>query len=119
MRKVRFTLASLAVATILGLGVVVAFAAPSAVRQAASPSAGAAQAVYCPPGEKRRRLRAVVAARRAVRAFDRRAKARRRAYFRTHPRVKDRRRFVKRQKAQRKELRSRLKRTARRAHAWN
>ena len=108
MSRVRVTLATLAVVTILSLGVVVAFAAPGAVREAASPSAGAAKAVYCPAGEKRRRLRSVAAARRALRVFNRGARAARRAYFRTHPRAKARKRFLKRQKAKRKALQRRV-----------
>ena len=110
MREARIILATIAATAVLALGVVVAFASPNAVRQAASPSAGAAKAVYCAPGEKRRRLNALRRARRQLAAFNRRARKTRRVYFRTHGKARQRVRFVKRQKVKRRTLQKRVTR---------
>ena len=76
---------------------VVAFAAPGALGHAASPSAGAARAVYCPPDEKKRRQA-------ALKTFVRKMVLARKRYFRTHPKAKDRVAFVKAQRRQLKAL---------------
>lgn len=90
-------IASLAAAALLATLSVVALAAPNAIGLAASPSAGAAQAEYCPPGERDAR-------RAAVRRYTRQLASVRKAYFRTHRSAKQRAAFVKKQRAQLKAL---------------
>ena len=77
----------------VALFAVVALAAPHAVSRTAAPHAGAAQAEYCPKGEKARRQR-------ALRAYQRQMVRNRKAFFRTHPSPAQRRAFVKKQQAQ-------------------
>jgi hypothetical protein len=101
VKTVRTTIALLAVAAILGVGAVVAFAAPAAVGHAASLNGGAGQSAYCRPGEKNRRARALAAYRKSMAAA-------RQRYFRSHPKSADRVRFVKAQNAQLKALQRRL-----------
>jgi hypothetical protein len=90
MKLVRTFLAATSVAAVLGLGVVVAFAAPGSVAKTASPNASAAHAVYCPAEEKDRRTQE----RNAYKASMKRSKA---AYFRTHTKAKARAAFTKAQ----------------------
>ena len=101
VKTVRSMIVLLAVAAILAVGAVVAFAAPGSVSRAAALDGGAAKAVYCPPGEKKRRQAAVTNYRKGMAA----ARAR---YFRTHGNAKDRQRFVNAQNAQLKALQRRL-----------
>jgi hypothetical protein len=101
VQRLRIAVAALAAGAILAVGAVVAFAAPGSVGRAASPSGGAARAVYCPPREKARRKAALAKFRKGMVAA-------RRRYFRTHPRASDRARFVKAQNAQLKALQRKL-----------
>ncbi len=103
MDRIRNIVALLAVGTLLALGALVAFAAPSALAHVASPSAGAAQAEYCPPNEKARRQAALTAYKRQM------AKARAR-YYKLVKNKKKRAAFVKKQTAQHKALQRALAR---------
>jgi hypothetical protein len=97
MKLLRNLLAAASVSAIMAIGAVVAFAAPNSVANIASPSASAAHAVYCPPGEKAHRKQ-------ALKAFERRMKLQRKAFFRTHPKAKARKAFVKAQNKTRNRL---------------
>jgi glycine/D-amino acid oxidase-like deaminating enzyme len=103
MTTIRIAFASLSAVLLLTLGAVVALAAPGAVSQAASPSGGAARAVYCPPGV-RKQLKA------AIDAFRKNMLKQRQAFFRTHHGSRDRAAFVKAQEAQLKALQKKLAR---------
>ena len=93
MKAFRLLLACLSASVALAVLAVVAVAAPDAVSLAASPSAGAAAAQYCPPGELARR-KAV------VKRYVRQMPAAKRAYFRKTKSAKLRRAFVNKQAAQ-------------------
>lgn len=97
MRKLRLTLASLAVVTLATIVAAVALAAPGAVGRAASPSAGAATAVYCPAGERKARQNALAKYKKTM------AKVRA-AYFKKVKVKKKRAQFVQKQQAQLKAL---------------
>lgn len=97
MNRLRLLIAVLSAGALLVLGSVVALAAPAALGQAVSPSAGAAQAEYCPPGELARRQAALNAYSRQM------AKAKAR-YFKLVKSKKKRTAFVKKQVAQRNAL---------------
>lgn len=101
MRRLRLTLASLAALAMAAIVAAVAFAAPGAVSRAASPSAGAATAVYCPAGERKARQQALATYKRSM--------AQQRAAY--NKKVKDKRKraqFVKKQNAQLKALQRQL-----------
>lgn len=111
----RAALAAAALAALLAIGVVVAFAAPGAVGRAASPRGGAAAAVYCPPGERQRRTDDVKILNGQVSVQTKRSKAfagqqakARAVYFKGHRKPKDRNAFVKKQQAQAKVLQKQL-----------
>ena len=93
MKAVRISLAVVAASAAVALFAVFALAAPNAVSRTVAPNAGAAQAEYCPKGERARRVR-------ALKAYQRQMVRNRKAFFRTHPRPAQRRAFVKKQKAQ-------------------
>ena len=93
VNTLRTTLAIASVAALLALAGIVAFATPAALGQAASPAGGAAQAVYCPKGQKAQ-LKA------AVDRYKKQMLAARKAFFKTHPNGKQRAAFVKAQNAQ-------------------
>lgn len=97
MQAARLLIATVATSLALAALAVVALAAPGAVGNVASPSAGAARAVYCPAGELSRR-KAVVA------RYQRQMVAARKAYFRKTKSPKQRAAFVKKQTAQLKAL---------------
>jgi hypothetical protein len=97
VKAVRILIVSLAATTVLATLSVVALAAPNAVGLAASPDAGAAEAEYCPPGEKASRQA-------AVKRYTRQLLPARTRYFKTHRSAKQRRAFVKKQQAQLKAL---------------
>ena len=97
MATVRIALAVLAAVALLTLGAVVAIAAPGALRQAASPKAGAGRMEYCPPPEKNSRIADL----KYVQAH---ATAAREAYFAKHHKAKDRAAYVKAQQAHIKAL---------------
>ena len=101
MRKLRLTLASLAAVTLAAIVVAVAFAAPGAVGRTASPSAGAATAVYCPAGERKARLNALA-------KYKKNMAKQRAAYYKKVKVKKKRAQFVKKQQAQLKALQKRL-----------
>ncbi|MGI8421109.1 MAG: hypothetical protein ACR2MU_02430 [Gaiellaceae bacterium] len=96
MKGMRALIATAAVAALLTIGAVVAFAAPHSLGRAVSPSASAARAVYCPAGDKRRRGA-------ALRAYQQRASADRKRYYAKHHQAKARRAFLA---AQQKKLRA-------------
>jgi hypothetical protein len=97
MDRVKHIVAVLAVGALLALGAVVAFAAPSALANVATPSAGAAQAEYCPPGELARRQA-------ALRNYNRQMAKAKARYFKLVKNKKKRAAFVKKQIAQQKAL---------------
>lgn len=103
MKTARFLISTVAASLALAVVAVVAFAAPGAVGLAASPTAGAAQAVYCPPVELNRR-KAV------VKRYQRQLAPARKAFFRKTRNAKKRKAFVKKQAAQLKALQRIVKR---------
>ena len=97
VKALRLLLACMSASVALAVVAVVAFAAPGAVGLAASPTAGAAAAQYCPPG--------VLAQRKAlVKRYLKQMPAAKKAYFRKTKSVKARKAFVKKQLAQLKAL---------------
>jgi hypothetical protein len=102
MKLVRTFLAAVSATAVLALGVVVAFAAPGSVAKTASPSAGAAHAVYCPPEERDRRKQ-------ERDGYKQRMKKDKDAYFKTHAKAKDRNAFSKAQAARLDKLNRSLK----------
>jgi hypothetical protein len=97
MDRVRNTIVVLAAAALIALAAVVALAAPSALANAASPSASAAHAAYCPPGEKNRRKA-------ALRNYTKQMAKARARYFKLVKNKKKRATFVRKQVAQQKAL---------------
>ena len=89
----RLFVAALAAASVLVLGTIVATAAPRAL----FPTASAARAEYCPPGELQRRLR-------VYRAFTKQMSRQRYRYFRLTSSPRLRAAFVRKQKAQQRAL---------------
>jgi hypothetical protein len=94
MKLVRLGFAALAAAALIAIALVAGVATPWAFAKSASPSGGAAQAVYCPKGKKD-------AEHAAIKAFEQMQKAEKEAFFRTHPSGRDRAAFLKRQHEQR------------------
>ncbi len=105
MKSARIVLAVVSAAALVGLGAVVAFAAPSSLGRAASPEGGAAQAVYCPKGLKKQ-LKG------AVSAYRKRMTTDRTRYFRSHKSARQRAAFVRLQNHQLSTLQKKLKRCA-------
>lgn len=103
VRPIRIVLAVVSAAALVGIGAVVAVAAPGALGRAASPQGGAAQSVYCPP-RLIRQLKASIA------AYQKRILKDRARYFRTHKSAKQRARFVRLQRQQLQTLQRRLRR---------
>lgn len=103
MKAARLLIATVAASLALAVLAVVALAAPGAIGNVASPSAGAAQAVYCPPAELNRR-KAV------VKRYQRQMAPARKAYFRKVRNAKKRKAFVSKQAAQLKALQLTVKR---------
>ncbi len=108
-------MAALSIATIVAIGAVVGLAAPTAIGVAASPSAGAARAEYCPPQEKQRRKDAVADlqaqlqdAQSRLRTLQQAQQAARAQYFKKHRKAKDRLRFAKKQLAELKAAQAEL-----------
>ena len=97
MKALRLLIVTASAALVLAVLAVVAVAAPDAVRLAASPSAGAATAEYCPQGEEARRKA-------AVKRYLKQMPAAKKAYFRRVRSAKLRKAFVKKQAAQLKAL---------------
>lgn len=97
MKAFRLLLVTLSASLALAALSVVALAAPGAIGRVASPSAGAATAVYCPAGELARRKSAVTRYQKQM------AKAKA-AYYRKVRSAKLRKAFVKKQTAQLKAL---------------
>ena len=102
VNAVRLLLAGVSAAVALAVLAVVAVAAPDAVTDAASPSAGAAAAQYCPPGELARRKA-------LVKRYQRQMPAAKKAFFRKTRSAKARKAFVKKQTAQLKALQRAVK----------
>jgi hypothetical protein len=105
VKTLRIALAALAAAAVLTVGAVVALAAPGSLGRAASPSGGAATAVYCPKG-----LAKQLAA--SVAGYRKRMVADRTRYFRTHKSKKQRANFVRLQSTQLAALQKKLKKCA-------
>jgi hypothetical protein len=97
VKAARLLIATVSASLALAVLAVVALAAPEAIGNAASPSAGAAAAVYCPAGELSRRETAVT-------RYKRQVAAAKKAYFRKVKNAKKRKAFVKKQTAQLKAL---------------
>jgi hypothetical protein len=97
----RISLAVFAALALLTVGAVVALAAPGALGRAASPSGGAADAVYCPAGLVKQ-LKA------GVNTYRKRMVADRTRYFRAHKSTKQRAAFVRLQSQQLNSLQKRL-----------
>ncbi len=97
VRALRLLLATVSAALALAVVAVVALAAPGALSLAASPTAGAARAEYCPQGELSRRQA-------VVKRYQRQMTAAKKAYFRKTHNAKQRKTFVKKQAAQLKAL---------------
>lgn len=97
VKALRLLLATVSVSLALAVVAVVALAAPEAAMHAASPSADAAQAVYCPAGELSRREA-------VVKRYQKQMAAARKAYFRKTKNAKQRQAFLKKQQAQLKTL---------------
>jgi len=97
VKALRILLACLSASVALAVLAVVALAAPGAVGLAASPSAGAATAQYCPPGELEQRKA-------LVKRYLKQMPAAKKAYFRKTRSLKARKAFVKKQAAQLKAL---------------
>ena len=102
MQAVRLVIALLAATLVVATLAVVALAAPAAFRLAVDPQAGAAAAVYCPPGE-------VVRRKAAVKRYQKQMPAAKKAYFRRTRSLKLRKSFVRKQAAQLKALQRVLK----------
>ena len=90
MSRVRMVIAVAAAGALVALALVVGSVARGALTKAASPSAGAAQAVYCPKERKRQEQE-------DFKAFQRKQESDRKAFFATHPSAKDRTAFLRRQ----------------------
>ena len=103
MKAARIVLVVVSAAALVGIGAVVALAAPGSLGRAASPHGGAAQSVYCPP-RLVRQLKASIA------AYQRRMLKDRARYFRTHKSPQQRARFVRLQRQQLQTLKRRLRR---------
>jgi hypothetical protein len=103
VRTLRLSLAVVAVAALIALAAAVALAAPGSLGRAASPKSGAATAVYCPPGLKRR-LTATIP------AYRKRMLTDRARYFRAHRSKKQRASFVRLQSKQLATLQKKLRR---------
>lgn len=89
----RVAIGALAVCAVIALGVLVGTAAPRAL----VPTASAAQGVYCPPGELRRRFL-------ALKRFTNQMPRQKARYFRTTRSPHARAVFVRKQNAQQKAL---------------
>jgi hypothetical protein len=90
MKAIRLGVVAVAAGALLALALVAGLSARGAFAQAASPSAGAAQAVYCPKGEKNEQKR-------ERNAYLKTLHSERAAYFARHPKSSDRVAFLKRQ----------------------
>ena len=78
MRGIRIGIAAAAAAALLALALLAGLASPRAFAKAASPSGGAARAVYCGPAEKHRRHA-------LLKAFEQSEQAAKQSFFATHP----------------------------------
>jgi hypothetical protein len=95
MSRIRLVIAAAAAAALVTLALVVGSAARGALTKAASPSAGAAHAVYCPDKQRRHA---------ALRAFEQSEQAQKKAFFATHPNPAARKAFLEQQQARHKAL---------------
>ena len=93
MKGFRIAVAAVAVAALIAAALLTGLTASKALANAASASGGAARAVYCPPGDKKRRHA-------QLQAFEQSMQASRKAYFKTHPSASARKAFVHQQQAQ-------------------
>jgi hypothetical protein len=103
VKAARIVLAVVSAAALVGIGAVVALAAPGSLGRAASPQGGAAQSVYCPPRLKRQ-LKSSIA------AYQKRMLKDRARYFRAHRSPVQRAKFVRLQRKQLETLQRRLRR---------